>query len=406
MPTIPAAPPAATSSFSPSLAEAISRLGGEGAYEVLARARKLEAQGRAIIHLEIGEPDFPTPAHILEAGMQALRDGYTHYATTPGLPVLREAIAASVQESHGVTVHPDQVVVTPGAKPVVFYALTALAGPGAEVIYPDPAYPIYGSLVQYLGATPRPIRLREEHDFRMDIGELEAAINPRTRLVILNSPQNPTGGMLTADDIARLARAIANSNAMVLSDEIYRRITFGAAHHSIFSAPGMQDRAILMDGFSKCFAMTGWRLGYGVMPLPLAQAMGALLTNTVSCTATFTQIAGVAALTGDQRPVADMVAEFGRRRDLCVERLNRIPGIQCLTPPGAFYLFPSIRGTGLGSRPFADGLLEQAGVAVLSGAAFGPGGEGYIRISAANSMDNLSQAMDRIAQFVAALPRR
>lgn len=406
MPSIETAPAAAAQPFAPPLVEAIARLGGEGAYEVLARARKLEAQGRAIIHLEIGEPDFPTPGHILEAGMQALRDGYTHYATTPGLPALREAIAASVKDSHGVTVHPDQVVVTPGAKPVVFYALTALAEPGAEVIYPDPAYPIYGSLVRYLGATPRPIRLREEHDFRMDIGAIEAAINPRTRLVILNSPQNPTGGMLTAEDIGRLARAIANSNAMVLSDEIYRRITFGAAHYSIFSAPGMQDRAILMDGFSKCFAMTGWRLGYGVMPLPMAQAMSALLTNTVSCTATFTQMAGVAALTGDQRPVADMVAEFHRRRDLCVERLNRIPGIRCLTPPGAFYLFPNIRGTGLSSWQFADGLLEQAGVAVLSGAAFGPGGEGYIRISAANSMDNLAQATERIAQFVAGLSGR
>ncbi|MGH9491030.1 MAG: pyridoxal phosphate-dependent aminotransferase [Terriglobales bacterium] len=405
---MPATEPATapTAPFSPPLVAAISRLGGEGAYEVLARARALEAEGRSVIHLEIGEPDFPTPAHILEAGAQALRDGYTHYATTPGLPVLREAIAASVQQSHGVSVSPDEVVVTPGAKPVVFYALTALAGAGDEVIYSDPAYPIYGSLVRYLGATPRPIRLREADGFRMDIGELEAAINPRTRLVILNSPQNPTGGMLTGEDVSRLARAIARSNAMVLSDEIYRRITFGATHHSIFSAPGMRERAILMDGFSKCFAMTGWRLGYGVMPRALAETMGALLTNTVSCTATFTQLAGVAALTGDQQPVADMVAEFHRRRDLCVARLNQVPGIRCLTPPGAFYLFPNIQGTGLSSRQFADGLLQQAGVAVLSGAAFGPGGEGYIRISYANSIENLTLALDRIASFVTTPPGR
>ncbi|MGH9533271.1 MAG: pyridoxal phosphate-dependent aminotransferase [Terriglobales bacterium] len=404
MHTAEAAPPVAAA-FTPPLVESIARLGGEGAYEVLARARRLEADGRSVIHLEIGEPDFPTPAHILEAGVQALRDGHTHYATTQGLSALREAIAASVAASHHVPVHPEEVVVVPGAKPVVFYALTALAGPGAEVIYPDPGYPIYASLVRYLGATPRPIRLREDRDFRMDIGELEAAINSRTRLVILNSPQNPTGGMLTPEDIARVARAVAHSPAMVLSDEIYRRITFGGEHHSILSAPGMKERTILMDGFSKCYAMTGWRLGYGVMPPPLAQAMNALVTNTVSCTATFTQIAGIAALTGDQQPVTAMVAEFRRRRDLCVERLNQIPGVRCLTPPGAFYLFPNIRATGLSSQQFADGLLEQAGVAVLSGAAFGPGGEGYIRISAANSMENLATALDRTAAFVAALPR-
>ena len=405
MGTAEAAPLAATASFTPPVVASISRLGGEGAYDVLARARRLEAQGRSVIHLEIGEPDFPTPPHILEAGIRALRDGYTHYATTQGMPELREAIAAAVTASHGVAVHPEEVVVTPGAKPVAFYALTALVEPGTEVVLSDPAYPIYGSLVRYLGATPRPVHLREDQDFRMDIAELEAAINPRTRLVILNSPQNPTGGMLTAEDVARLARALASSNAMVLSDEIYRRIIFDAEHHSIFSAPGMKERTILMDGFSKCYAMTGWRLGYGVMPPALARAANALLTNTVSCTATFTQIAGVAALTGDQQPVAAMVAEFRRRRDLFVARLNQIPGIRCRTPRGAFYLFPNISGTGLSSQRFADDLLAQAGVAVLSGAAFGPGGEGYIRISAANSLENLATALDRIAAFVAGLRR-
>lgn len=381
------------------LAERMSRLGTETAFEVLNKARALERQGKKIIHLEIGEPDFDTPPNVVEAGIGALRAGWTHYGPSAGLPELRQAIAEDVSRSRGVKVTSDEVVVVPGGKPIIFFTLLALADVGDEVIYPNPGFPIYESMIHYLGAKAVPIRLREERDFSFDVNELASLITERTRLIILNSPQNPTGGVLSQQDIHDIAEAIGDRNIMVLSDEIYSRLIFDGEHHSIMSVPGFQERTILLDGFSKTYAMTGWRLGYGVMRPDLASHMARLMTNSNSCTASFTQVAGVEAIRGDQTSVDHMRAEFQRRRDAFVKGLNGITGFSCRMPKGAFYAFPNIKKTGWASKKLAEALLEQAGVACLSGASFGDFGEGYLRFSVANSLENLNQALLQIKDW-------
>ena len=378
------------------LARRMARLGTETAFEVLVKAKALEAQGRDIIHLEIGEPDFDTPSNIIEAGCDALRKGFTHYGPSAGMMELREAIAKYVAQTRRVNVTPDEVVVVPGGKPIIFFSILALAEEGDEIIYPNPGFPIYESMINYVGAKAVPIRLREELDFRLDVGEFASLINDRTRLVILNSPQNPTGGVLTRDDIDAIARAIGDRNIMVLSDEIYSRLIFEGEDYSIMSIDGMKERTILLDGFSKTYAMTGWRMGYGVMRADLANHVSRLMTNSNSCTASFTQIAGVEALCGSQHVVDKMRAKFKERRDIMVAGLNKIKGCSCRVPHGAFYVFPNITKTGWPSKKLADALLEDAGVAALSGTAFGEFGEGYLRFSVANSIENIEQALDRI----------
>jgi aspartate aminotransferase len=381
------------------LAKRMSRLGTETAFEVLVRARALEAQGKDIVHLEIGEPDFDTPANIIEAGSNALHKGWTHYGPSPGLPELRQTIADYVARTRNVKVAPEEVVVVPGGKPIMFYAITALAEEGDEVIDPNPGFPIYESMINFVGAKAVPIQLREELDFRLDVKELAAKITSNTRLIILNSPHNPTGGVLTKKDVLGIAAAIGDRDIMVLSDEIYSRLLFEGEHFSIMSVDDFKDRTILLDGFSKTYAMTGWRMGYGVMRADLATQLARLQTNAVSCTASFTQKAGVEALKGDQTAVTKMCAEFKRRRDYMVERLNRIKGFSCRMPKGAFYVFPNVTKTGWSSKKLADALLEQAGVAGLSGTAFGAFGEGYLRFSVANSMENIQKALDRIEEW-------
>jgi aspartate/methionine/tyrosine aminotransferase len=378
----------------------MSRLGTETAFEVLVRARNLEAQGREIIHLEIGEPDFQTPRNVIEAAQEALDQGWTHYGPPQGYPDLREVIAAHVAESRGIAVGPEQVVVVPGGKPIMFFAMLALLDPGDEVVYPNPGFPIYESMIRFLGAVPQPLRLSEERGFALDLNMLADLLNERTRLVILNSPQNPTGGVLPQDDLAEIARLCARRDLLVLSDEIYSRIIYEGRHRSITSFPGMPEKTIILDGFSKTYAMTGWRLGYGVMPTELAKAVERLQVNATSCTASFTQRAGLAALTGPQDPVCRMVEEFRKRRDLMVGGLNQIPGFRCTLPGGAFYAFPNITGTGRSSRELAELLLESAGVACLSGTAFGQFGEGYLRFSYANSTENIKKALERIDSAV------
>jgi len=378
------------------LAQRMSRLGTETAFEVLNKARALERAGKNIIHLEIGEPDFDTPANIVEAGIDALRKGWTHYGPSAGLPELRQAIAEEVSRSRGVKVTSDEVVVVPGGKPIIFFAILALAEVGDEVIYPNPGFPIYESMIQYAGARAMPIRLQEEKDFRFDVDEMASLISDRTRLIILNSPQNPTGGVLSKQDFHDIAAAIGDRNIMVLSDEIYSRLVFEGEHYSIMSVPGFQERTILLDGFSKTYAMTGWRMGYGVMRSDLAAHITRLMTNSNSCTASFTQVAGIEAIRGDQSSVDRMRAEFRRRRDAFVAGLNRIKGFSCRMPKGAFYVFPNITKTGWKSKPLADALLEEAGVAGLSGTSFGDFGEGYLRFSVANSLDSLNQALEWI----------
>ncbi len=378
------------------LAQRMSRLGTETAFEVLNKARALERSGKNIIHLEIGEPDFDTPANIVEAGIDALREGWTHYGPSAGLPELRQAIAEDVSRSRGVKVASDEVVVVPGGKPIIFFTILALAEAGDEVIYPNPGFPIYESMIHYAGARPVPIRLREEKDFGFDVDEMASLITDRTRLIILNSPQNPTGGVLGKQDFHDIAAAIGDRNIMVLSDEIYSRLIFEGEHYSIMSVPGFQERTILLDGFSKTYAMTGWRMGYGVMRPDLAAHITRLMTNSNSCTASFTQVAGIEAIRGDQSSVDRMRAEFQGRRDVFVAGLNRIKGFSCRMPKGAFYVFPNITKTGWKSKPLADALLEEVGVAGLSGASFGEFGEGYLRFSVANSLENLNQALDRI----------
>src|SRR2546423_1465939 len=383
------------------LARRMARLGTETAFEVLVKAKALEAQGRDIIHLEIGEPDFDTPDNIVEKGCDALRKGFTHYGPSAGMMQLREVIAQHVSETRRVNVTPDEVVVVPGGKPIIFFSILALAEDGDEVIYPNPGFPIYESMINYVGAKAVPIRLREELDFRLDLDELASLINDRTKLVILNSPQNPTGGVLEKNDIDRVASTIADRNIMVLSDEIYSRLIFEGEHHSVMSIEGMKERTILLDGFSKTYAMTGWRMGYGVMRTDLAAHVARLMTNSASCTASFTQMAGVEALRGPQESVDAMCAEFKKRRDVMVAGLNKIKGFSCLLPKGAFYVFPNITKTGWPSKKLADALLDEAGVAGLSGTAFGDFGEGYLRFSVANSIENIEKALARLVGWAA-----
>jgi len=378
------------------LAKRMARLGTETAFEVLVKAKALEAQGRDIIHLEIGEPDFDTPSNIIEAGCDALRKGFTHYGPSAGMMELREVIAQHVSETRRVNVTPDEVVVVPGGKPIIFFSILALADDGDEIIYPNPGFPIYESMINYVGAKAVPIQLREELEFRLDVDELASLINDRTKLLILNSPQNPTGGVLTKEDIAAIARTIGDRNIMVLSDEIYSQLIFEGEHHSIMSIDGMKERTILLDGFSKTYAMTGWRMGYGVMRADLATHISRLMTNSNSCTASFTQIAGIEALRGPQNVVDAMRAKFQKRRDVMVAGLNKIKGFSCRVPHGAFYVFPNITKTGWPSKKLADALLEDTGVAALSGTAFGDFGEGYLRFSVANSIEKIEKALDRI----------
>ena len=385
--------------------ERMSRLGTESAFEVLARARALERQGREIIHLEIGEPDFDTPAHIKEAAKRALDAGATHYGPSAGLPELREAIARHVSETRGIPVSPDEVVVTPGAKPIMFFTILALVNRGDEVIYPNPGFPIYESVVSFVGGVPVPIPLREETGFGFDLALFEKKVSERTRLIIINSPQNPTGGVLEKDQIQRVAELARRWKIPVLTDEIYRYFLYEGEFTSIAPLPGMKELTIILDGFSKTYAMTGWRLGYGVMPVPLAEHVTRLMVNSASCTATFIQLAGLAALQGDQSAVARMVAEFKRRRDLIVDGLNKLPGVSCRSPRGAFYVFPNVTALGRPAGEIADLLLSEAGVAALPGTAFGQHGEGYLRLSYANSEANLKKALERMRPVFERLSR-
>lgn len=382
------------------LAAGMARLGTETAFEVLVRARALEAQGRSVIHLEIGEPDFATPPHIVEAAKQALDAGFTHYGPTQGLPELRQAIAEYLSRTRGINADPSRVCVVPGGKPIMFFTLLALLDPGDEVIYPNPSFPIYESMIRFTGATPVPIPLLEDRGFSFDLNRFQEALSPRTKVVILNSPANPTGGVIPEEDIRAVAAMIGDRNITVLSDEIYSRMSYGPRVLSIASLPGMLDRTIILDGFSKTYAMTGWRIGYGLFPPSLVDPVNKLMVNSNSCTASFTQRAAIAALTGPQDAAEAMISEFRRRRDAFVTRLNEIPGLRCPMPEGAFYAFPNIEGTGWKSKPLADALLNEAGVACLSGTAFGAFGEGYLRLSYANSMDNLQEAAGRIKRFL------
>jgi aspartate/methionine/tyrosine aminotransferase len=374
------------------LAGRMSRIGTESAFEVLRRARALEAQGRPIIHLEIGEPDFPTPKHIVEAGKAALDQGFTHYGPTQGLPELRAAIASYVSRTREIEVGPDRVCVVPGAKPMMFFPMLAVLEEGDEAFYPNPGFPIYESMIRFCGATPVPYRSL----FDLNRSKIDA----KTRLIVLNSPQNPTGNVIPADEIRALADLVHDRDILILSDEIYSRIWFGEKPLSIASLPGMLDKTIILDGFSKTYAMTGWRLGYGVLPEWLVEPVNTLIVNSTSCTASFTQRAGIAALEGPQDHVGRMVAEFRRRRDAFCAGLNSLPGFRCPIPQGAFYAFPDITGTGRSSKELADALLNEAGVASLSGATFGEYGEGYLRFSIANSFENLMDAVERIRVFL------
>jgi aspartate/methionine/tyrosine aminotransferase len=378
------------------VATRMSRLGTESAFEVLARARALERAGREIIHLEIGEPDFDTPAHIREAAKRALDAGATHYGPAAGLPELREAIAKHVGLTRGVPVSPDEVVVTPGGKPIMFFTILALVNAGDEVIYPNPGFPIYESVVNFVGGVPVPIPLREETGFGFDMDEFERRLSPRTKLIIVNSPQNPTGGVLDRRQLERIAAAAVERGITILTDEIYREFLYEGEFVSMLGLPGVREQAVLLDGFSKTYAMTGWRLGYGVMPVPLAEHVTRLMVNSASCTASFVQLAGIAALEGDQTSVTQMVEAFRRRRDLVVDGLNALPGVSCIVPRGAFYAFPNVTRLGRPSAEIAERLLDDAGVALLAGTAFGAHGEGYLRLSYANSEANLRAALERM----------
>jgi aspartate/methionine/tyrosine aminotransferase len=389
--------------MTPALTDAVGRLGTEGAFAVLARARALEATGRDVIHLEIGEPDFETPEHVAEAGIAAIRAGETHYCQTAGLPVLREAAAASIAASRGLPIDPERVLVATGAKPFLFFTVLATAGPGDEVIYPDPGFPIYESAVRFAGATPVPLPLREERGFSFDPDELESLLGDRTRLVILNAPQNPTGGVVPEADLRRAAEAILQTPAWVLSDEVYRRITYDVDALSIATVPGMLERTLVLDGFSKTFAMTGWRMGYAAVPEELVDPLVRLIVNSTSCVPPFAQLAGVAALEGPQDAVTAMVAEFRRRRDYLVPALNGIPGVRCIEPGGAFYAFPNVSELPIDADELADRLLDEAGVALLAGSSFGQHGIDHLRISYASSLANLEDAVGRITAFVESL---
>jgi aspartate/methionine/tyrosine aminotransferase len=382
------------------LATRMSRLGTETAFEVLAKARALEAKGRDIVHLEIGEPDFDTPPAIVAAGVAALERGETHYTQSAGVIELREAIASYLGQRRGLRVDPAQVIVTPGAKPIMFYALLALLDDGDEAIYPDPGFPIYSSMIDFAGARGVPLALREENGFQPDLDELRKLVTPRTKVLVLNSPNNPTGGVLSRDAIRAIAAIARERDLWVLADEIYGELVYDGEHHSIALEDGMAERTILLDGFSKTFAMTGWRLGYGVFPPVLVEPVTKLVTNSVSCTATFVQRAGAAALSSRPPEVDRMIAEFRRRRDAVVKGLNAVPGITCRAPQGAFYVFPNIRELRLSSSAeVADRLLNEAGVATLAGTCFGAAGEGYLRLSYANSLANLEKAVTRISDW-------
>jgi aspartate aminotransferase len=384
------------------LAARMDHIGTETAFEAAARARALAASGRDIVHLHLGEPDFDTPPNIVEAAVRALRDGQTHYAPPPGVPAFREAIAADFTRRRGAEVSPERVVVTPGAKPIMAYTMMALVGPGDEVLVPDPGFPIYESMARFMGATPVPVPLRPEADFRLDLDELRSLITPRTRLLIFNSPQNPTGGLLTRGDIEGIAAIAMAHDLVVLADEIYSRIVYTGEHVSILTVDGMDERTIVLDGLSKTYAMTGWRLGWGILPMPLVPVFERLLINSVSCTATYAQLAGAEALTGPQDAVDAMVREFRARRDLIVAGLDALPGITAPMPRGAFYAFPDVSGTGMSGRTFSERLLHEAGVSTLAGTAFGGQATGSLRVSYANSQANLRAALERMADFLAA----
>jgi aspartate/methionine/tyrosine aminotransferase len=378
------------------LASRMVDIGTETAFEAAARARAVEATGREVIHLEIGEPDFDTPANVREAAKRALDEGATHYAPYPGIPELRSAIADDVAARRGLDVAPDRVFVTVGGKGVMYYAILALIDPGDEVIVPDPGYPIYASVTRFVGGTAVPIPVRQANDFRLDVDELVSLVTPRTKLIVLNSPANPTGGVLTRGDLERVADIARERDLMILSDEIYSRILYEGEHTSIASLPGMTDRTILLDGFSKTYAMTGWRLGYAVVPESLAFGFGRLLINSVSSATTFAQVGAVEALRGPQDAVDAMIAEFRARRDLVVDGLNSLPGVSCLRPKGAFYAFPDVSGTGRTGDELATLLLDEAGVSVLSGTAFGDVGARHIRLSYATSREQLGRAIEKM----------
>ncbi len=379
-------------------AERMQRLGTETAFEMLAKAKALEAEGKEVIHLEIGEPDFDTPRNIVEAAVRALREGYTHYGPAPGLPELRETIAEDASRRRNIRVGPENVVVTPGAKPIMFFGILACVDEGEEVIYPNPGFPIYESVINFINAKPVPIKLREEKEFSFDVDELAGLITDKTRMIILNSPHNPTGGVLSRADLEAIADMVRGKDIWILSDEVYKDILYEGDFLSIASLPDMAEQTIILDGFSKTYAMTGWRLGYGVMPVPLAEKIARLMVNSNSCTATFIQKAGVEALKGPQDEARRMAEEFRRRRDVIVDGLNQIEGISCLKPHGAFYVFPNVTGIPMSTTELENFLLYEAGVASLSGTAFGAYGEGYLRFSYANSVENIQKALDRMAE--------
>lgn len=376
----------------------MKELGTETAFEVLARARELERAGKSVVHLEIGEPDFDTPAHIKDAAIRALHDGFTHYTPSAGLYETREAIAEHVSVTRGIPVDPDEIVITPGSKPIMFFAILALVDPGDEVIYPDPGYPIYESVARFAGAVAKPLVLREERGFRVDPDELRRLVNPKTKLIVLNSPHNPCGSVLTRNDIEAMAEIVDRSSAMVLADEIYWQIMYDSTHVSLASIPGMKERTIILDGFSKAYAMTGWRLGFGVMRKDLGAKIARLMVNSNSCAAAFTQIAGIAALRGPQEPVKRMVAEFRRRRDVIVQGLKGVEGVTCAVPSGAFYAFPNVTKIDPDSKRLADFLLTDGGLACLSGTAFGEHGRGYLRFSYANSVEKIEEGLRRMRE--------
>lgn len=374
----------------------MSRLGTESAFEVLAKAKSLEAQGKDIIHLEIGQPDFTTPMNICEAAFKAMKDGHTGYCPSAGLPEFREVVAQHISETRKIDIHPDEVTVTPGAKPIIFFTILALVDDGDEVIYPEPGFPVYESVIDFIGGKAIPLPLREEVDFRFRIEDLVDSISDRTKLLILNSPQNPTGGTLTASDLTAIAELAQQHRFYILTDEVYSRLLYEGTHQSILSLPGMKEQTILIDGHSKTYAMTGWRLGYGVAPREIADKITRLTINSNSCTATFTQIAGIEALTGPQTFVTQMVNEFQKRRDVIVDGLNAINGIKCVKPLGSFYVFPNVTELPLSCEEMADYLMDEVGVALLPGTAFGKFGDGYLRLSYANSLENIEDALGRI----------
>ena len=388
---------------SPTFAKRMSRLGTESAFEVLAKAKSLEAQGKDIIHLEIGQPDFSTPMNVCEAAFKAMKDGHTGYCPSAGLPEFREVVAQHISETRGIDIHPDEVTVTPGAKPIIFFTILALIDEGDEVIYPEPGFPVYESVIDFIGGKAVPLPLREEVDFRFRIDDLIDAITERTKLLILNSPQNPTGGILTEADLNAIAELARKHNFYILTDEVYSRLLYEGTHQSILSLPGMKEKTILIDGHSKTYAMTGWRLGYGVAPREIADKITRLTINSNSCTATFTQIAGIEALTGPQTFVTQMVSEFKIRRDAIVDGLNAIDGITCIKPLGSFYVFPNVTQLPLSCEALADYLMDEVGVALLPGTAFGKYGDGYLRLSYANSLDNIKDALSRIKFAIAKL---